>query len=627
MPPPLTLGSLSRNPGSLTGAQLFGNLRTTTPYSLANNNRATIPGGEQKVPLNMGYTGPPHGPGDMNAYNPDGTPYTSAPGDWGGFNDPNTPGASMPWRAGPGDQRTTTPSQNTAASTFDANAAPPPGGTNWWQGSTYANSGTNFNAPGFQPGVVRSGKAADGSVINPDYNNSGGFTANKNYDTGTNQAIDWITGGVGANAANMTPQQIQQMFQGTQLRDGTFSGPTPKDTIYTDPAAYIGAYGQQGYKGSNANSASTGNQQQLFDTMSDSNLSEAQRGAARSSLLASLGFAGDNADSGSAANTALAQFMAGHSMSAGYQTPNNAAGDNAMQQALLAGSGFEGMPQAQAQAIAKAQQDKANHTGAWANSPGAGQSGDQTGTSANPAPGTTPGTSAGTGGVANGGNNLGSSTAPNTFTEAPGNYTGGMSLANYFDPSYDFREQQGEKALGNTYGAAGNFLSGTALKGISDYGQNAASQEYANANQRYMADKGFNYNVDNNDRNFGYQAANNDRNFAYQQGVDNRNFGYMAANNDRNFGYQQDLNNQQIPWQQNMTLANMGLGATQSSNALQAALAQALANNQLTAGQTDANSTIGQGNNISGAIGQALQQYLTSQYLNQIQPQNMTRTS
>lgn len=536
-------------------------------------------------------------------------------------------------------------------SPFNPNAAPPPGGSNWWQGNTYANSGMNFNAPGFTPGVARSGTASDGSVWNPDYKTSGNFVANNNYDIGTNQALDWLSGGTGIDASKMTPDQISQMMTGTLLRDGSH-GLYQRDTIYTDPAAYVGAYGQQNAQpmlGSNASQ----NQRILGGIYGL--LPQGQAGASvYNNLARSAGDPGNGAQSTGASNVlalngsfnpnqAIAQALAnGQTPEQVYASLNGQRGfengeasmdvinataqamdqngvhrlqpgeDNTLQQAALLGSGFEGMPGAQQRAIAQAQQDKANHTGLWNPSrPGnewmnqqQPQQGAQTGTSGNPAAPGTPGTSAGGGGaVPGGGNNLGSSTAPNTFTEAPGNYTGGMTLANYFDPSYDFREQQGEKALGNTYGAAGDFLSGTALKGISDYGQNSASQEYAAANQRYMADKGFNYGVDNNDRNFAYNAANNDRNFAYQQ----------------------DLNNQQIPWQQNMTLAQMGLGATGNQSLLATQLAQAIANNQLSAGQTGANATIGQGNNISGALSQALNQYLQQQYMGLLRPTSLTR--
>lgn len=55
------------------------------------------------------------------------------------------------------------------------------------------------------------------------------------------------------------------------------------------------------------------------------------------------------------------------------------------------------------------------------------------------------------------------------------------------DPSYQFRMQQGLKALKNSYAGKGRFLSGSAMKGINDYAQGAASQEYAQAFNRDLA--------------------------------------------------------------------------------------------------------------------------------------------
>lgn len=52
------------------------------------------------------------------------------------------------------------------------------------------------------------------------------------------------------------------------------------------------------------------------------------------------------------------------------------------------------------------------------------------------------------------------------------------------DPSYQFRLQQGQSALENSAAARGGMLSGNALRALSDYGQNTASQEYGNVANR-----------------------------------------------------------------------------------------------------------------------------------------------
>ena len=71
-----------------------------------------------------------------------------------------------------------------------------------------------------------------------------------------------------------------------------------------------------------------------------------------------------------------------------------------------------------------------------------------------------------------------------------GAYTRQPTLAELqMDPSYAFREQQGMKALQQSAAARGGLLSGSTLKGIQQYGQGLASEEYGNAYNRFMANR------------------------------------------------------------------------------------------------------------------------------------------
>lgn len=68
---------------------------------------------------------------------------------------------------------------------------------------------------------------------------------------------------------------------------------------------------------------------------------------------------------------------------------------------------------------------------------------------------------------------------------APASYSAGTFKAPtaeelYEDPSYQFRVDQGRKALESSAASRGVLLSGATGKAITDYGQQAASQEYAN---------------------------------------------------------------------------------------------------------------------------------------------------
>ena len=71
-----------------------------------------------------------------------------------------------------------------------------------------------------------------------------------------------------------------------------------------------------------------------------------------------------------------------------------------------------------------------------------------------------------------------------------GAYTAQPELAELrMDPGYEFRRQQGEQAMLNMARAGGSAGSGGALKAATRYGQEAGSQEYQNAYNRFMANR------------------------------------------------------------------------------------------------------------------------------------------
>jgi hypothetical protein len=71
-----------------------------------------------------------------------------------------------------------------------------------------------------------------------------------------------------------------------------------------------------------------------------------------------------------------------------------------------------------------------------------------------------------------------------------GKYARDFSMADFeADPGYAFRLSEGMKALEGRAAARGGLLSGNTLKGITNYGQSAASQEYTNAFNRYQVNR------------------------------------------------------------------------------------------------------------------------------------------
>lgn len=63
------------------------------------------------------------------------------------------------------------------------------------------------------------------------------------------------------------------------------------------------------------------------------------------------------------------------------------------------------------------------------------------------------------------------------------------------DPGYQFRMDQGVDALDKSAAARGRLLSGAQQKGVSEYSQNLASQEYANAYAREANEKAREFNM------------------------------------------------------------------------------------------------------------------------------------
>jgi hypothetical protein len=57
------------------------------------------------------------------------------------------------------------------------------------------------------------------------------------------------------------------------------------------------------------------------------------------------------------------------------------------------------------------------------------------------------------------------------------------------DPGYQFRLEQGMKALNASAAAKGMGMSGANIKGATEYGQNLGSQEYQNAFNRYQTNR------------------------------------------------------------------------------------------------------------------------------------------
>lgn len=123
-----------------------------------------------------------------------------------------------------------------------------------------------------------------------------------------------------------------------------------------------------------------------------------------------------------------------------------------------------------------------------------------------------------------------------------GALTRGFTMADYqADPGYAFRLSEGLKGLDQTAAARGGLLSGNALRGAQQYGQNLASQEYQNAYNRYVGEQGTQRNALANLAGIGQTTANtmgntgsayasNVGNIVQNQAVNQANAGLYSAN-------------------------------------------------------------------------------------------------
>ena len=123
--------------------------------------------------------------------------------------------------------------------------------------------------------------------------------------------------------------------------------------------------------------------------------------------------------------------------------------------------------------------------------------------------------------------------APSDF----GKYAKDFSMADYTaDPGYQFRLDQGQQALERSAAARGLLSSGSTLKGIENYAQGAASQEYQNAFNRYQINRSNQLNPLQSLMGAGQSSTNTLTSAAANQGTNQANT-TMAAGQARASGY------------------------------------------------------------------------------------------
>jgi hypothetical protein len=196
-----------------------------------------------------------------------------------------------------------------------------------------------------------------------------------------------------------------------------------------------------------------------------------------------------------------------------------------------------------------------------------------------------------------------------------------FTMADYqADPGYAFRLSEGIKALDRSASARGNLLSGSTLKGVTQYGQDMASQEYQNAYNRYTANQTMRYNqlaslagMGQNTAvgagNAGMQMANNAGQIMTNAATQANQYGMTAAQAQA-AGL---VNSAQYAGQQSQYANNLGAQYTGQIMSNNLAGANALGNAAMVKANANASSYQAYGN-IASSLANALGNYYGSTY-------------
>jgi len=168
---------------------------------------------------------------------------------------------------------------------------------------------------------------------------------------------------------------------------------------------------------------------------------------------------------------------------------------------------------------------------------------------------------------------------------SPEQFTGQIDL--FRDPSYQFRLQEGQRAVERSAASRGQLQSGNTLRDLTRFGQGLASQEYGAAFQRGLL-------TNQQQAQLGQQG--------YQNQLQSNQLGYGRQVEQYGLGRERAIGDQRNQFNQYQALANLGGtaagGQVQANQALAAGGGETLLGrgNALSAGQ------IAQGNAFAGGL-------------------------
>lgn len=106
---------------------------------------------------------------------------------------------------------------------------------------------------------------------------------------------------------------------------------------------------------------------------------------------------------------------------------------------------------------------------------------------------------------------------------------GDQQLAQYLDPSMEFRRKLGEQTTARMRNVGGGAISGNTLRGLEEFGQGLASTEYGNAFDRFQNERTNIYNTLANIAGMGQNSVNTGVNAAQTTGTNLANLAVGGA--------------------------------------------------------------------------------------------------
>ena len=166
------------------------------------------------------------------------------------------------------------------------------------------------------------------------------------------------------------------------------------------------------------------------------------------------------------------------------------------------------------------------------------------------------------------------------------------------DPGYAFRLNEGIRALDRSAAARGGLLSGNQLRGVTEYGQNLASQEFTNAFNRYQAERAARMQPLQSLAGVGQSASNTLSGAAGQLGTGMANaYGQLGAGTAAAYG-------------------QLGAGTASAYGQL----GQNIGANLIGAGNARASGYMGMANALTGGVGQYLNYAQNQALMNRMFP-------